>query len=74
MIKWGNLREGILLKTEGTYVPKVVVGGHGVKQFLDEKGLDQWIENEIGFFRQGLDFVEYMKSCLPHNDDGLHAS
>lgn len=58
------IREGIRNRTAGTYVPKVVVGGNGAKQFLDEKGVDQLIEQDIGYFRQSLDFVEYLKSFL----------
>ncbi len=60
-----SIREGILQSTAGAYAPTVVVGGHGAKQLLEEKGLTQWIENDIGFFRQSLDFVAYMKTFLP---------
>ncbi len=60
-----SIRAGILQRTAGAFAPIMAVGGNGAKQLLEEKGLEQWIENEIGFFRQSLDFVAYMKTFLP---------
>jgi methanogenic corrinoid protein MtbC1 len=59
-----TIREGIRNRTAGSYTPKVAVGGNGAKEFLDEKGVDQLLEQDIGYFRQSLDFVAYMKSFL----------
>ncbi|HET9241143.1 MAG TPA: hypothetical protein VFO10_28010 [Oligoflexus sp.] len=62
------IREGIQRRTEGAYVPHVAVGGHGAKEFLEAKGVDQLIERDIGYFRQSLDFVAYLKNFLTERD------
>lgn len=59
------IREGILKKTVGSFAPKIAVGGNGVKLLLDSKGVEQLVENEIGYFRQSLDFVEFLTNFLP---------
>jgi methanogenic corrinoid protein MtbC1 len=65
------IREGIQRKTAGTYVPHMAVGGHGAKEFLEQRGVDQLIDQDIGYFRQGLDFVAYMKTFLMTKDPSI---
>lgn len=65
------IREGIQRKTAGTYVPHMAVGGHGAKEFLEHRGVDQLIDQDIGYFRQGLDFVAYMKTFLMTKDPSI---
>jgi hypothetical protein len=49
----------------------MAVGGHGAKEFLEQRGVDQLIEQDIGYFRQGLDFVAYMKTFLTTKDPSI---
>jgi methanogenic corrinoid protein MtbC1 len=60
----GLIRDAILQRTQGQYAPRLAVGGNGAKQLLAERAVDQLIEHEIGYFRQSLDFVEFLKSFL----------
>lgn len=64
------IREGIQRKTGGMHVPHIAVGGHGAKEFLEAKGVDQLIEQDIGYFRQSFDFVASMKKFLAEKSQG----
>jgi methanogenic corrinoid protein MtbC1 len=65
------IREGIQRKTAGAYVPHMAVGGHGAQEFLEQRGVDQLIEGDIGYFRQSLDFVVYMKTFLTTREQSV---
>jgi len=64
------IREGIQRRTGGSYVPHIAVGGHGAKDLLEAKGVDQLVEQGIGYFRESFDFVAYMKNFLSEKAHG----
>ncbi len=59
-----NILAGIRAGTIDGYVPKIAVGGNGARVFLDEHGVDQLIEDDVGYFRQAYDFTNFLKSFL----------
>lgn len=64
------IREGIQQRTGGSYVPQIAVGGHGAKEFLEAQGVNQLIEQGIGYFRESFEFVAYMKNYLTELSQG----